>query len=696
MNLPASAVSPAVQLPPVEPHVAAAAVEDLTPRLRKKLDAAVERCAGLPVTVEGQTVSVSWGEDAAVTLTPGPSGAVADPGAARCSCLLAPRCLHRAAVLSACPVADTDAGTGTDTDTVPEAGTVAAAEPAAATPATDAGPTSGQVAAAGPVVQAEPADATPAASPGPTSGQVAAAAELWGAAAAVLAGGVPGAGAVPQAELLRAAHTARLAGLPKAEAAALRVVRGLRAARARHDSHRLADLVSALCELLLISGRLTEGDPDPALVGTTRRTYRPGEGLRVYGVCREPVISATGYGGVVTHLITDDGRWFSVADVKPGGPARARGAGTATVTLGAAALSHAQLARRGLLISGTTISPDGRLGSGKGVRANPVAGLPWSEGPLAALFARPLAEVADERFSGNAWSDSQAVEAVGEPVGCDLVIVGAEGDRVLARELRGSGDSGRGDGSGSVDGSGEAGGSGGSGRDDGSGEAGGSGEAEVPAEAAMVGPQGPLIRLAPANSHPDLAHVANLRQLASRPGLRVRVIGRLDPDRAATLRPLAVGPVPGAELTLRLPPEWLDRADLGYDRLQGSHLPPREACSPWEERADADPLAGSPLWRVRRLVELAVSGGRRAVAESARSGDCQAQRAPLRRAGFETAAELVAALTAEADRRARDVFGRLADSDGDRYAWVWLAAAVHLRATERALVRASWHGDHIT
>jgi len=100
------------------------------------------------------------------------------------------------------------------------------------------------------------------------------------------------------------------------------------------------------------------------------------------------------------------------------------------------------------------------------------------------------------------------------------------------------------------------------------------------------------------------------------------------------------------------------------------------------------------LWRAGRLVELAVSGGRRAVAESARDGDSLAQLAPLRRAGFQTSADLVAALTEEADRRTRDVFGRLVDSGGDRYAWAWLAAAVHLAATERALVQASWHDGH--
>ncbi|MEU8382421.1 hypothetical protein [Streptosporangium sp. NPDC048865] len=707
MNLPASDLPPAApadiadvagRLPPVEPHVVASAVEELTPRLRKKLDAAIERCAGLPAAAGGGSVSVSWGEDAVVTLTPGTSGTIADPGEARCSCLLAPRCLHRAAVLGACPVADPsppvlpDPPEVADPVTLPGTGTGAGPD---ANPQADlnASPGPGPDTTVDPGADPVPAPAgetIPAAKPGPThashprsapapgpdAGQRAAAAGLWNAAAGVLSGGVPGAGAVPQAELLRAAHTARVAGLHRAEAAALRVVRELRAARARHDGHRLADLVSALRELLLTAGRLAAADPDPGLVGTARRVYRRGEGLRVYGVCREPVISATGYGGVVTHLVAEDGRRFSVADVRPGGAARARGAATATVALGAAALDHARLARGGLLISGATISPDGRLGAGRGVRANPVAGLPWSEGPLAALFARPLATVADAIFSGTSWSDPQDAAGAEQPVGCDLEIIGAEGDRLLARELPAPAEGERQ----------------GAGSEPSPAAAGGSGAASGPGPAGEE--RGPLIRLAPADPHPELAHVANLRQLASRPGLRVRVIGRLDPGRAATLRPLAVGPVPGAGPTLRLPDEWLGRADLGYDRLRGAHLPPRDACPPPGEVAEAgaDPVASSPLWRAGRLVELAVSGGRRAVAESARDGDSLAQRVPLRRAGFETSADLVAALAEEADRRTRDVFGRLAGPGDDRYARVWLAAAVHLAAAERALVQASWHG----
>ncbi|GAA0313414.1 SWIM zinc finger family protein [Streptomyces turgidiscabies] len=619
------------QLPPVAPDVVAGAVEGLTSRLRRKLDAAVEQYATLRASVDGDTVSVSCGEDAVVTLTPGPSGTVTTADQAYCTCLLAPRCLHRAAVLGACPVADAETTTAEATT----------AETSAA------GSTTGPAPQAEPVADPEfPATAT--AAPALTvalvltPAQTTAASGLWSAAAAVLAAGVPAAGAVPQAELLRAAHTARLAGLHRAEAAAVRVVRGLRGAGARHDGHRLADLTAALSELLLTTGLLAAAHPDPALIGTARRGYRPGDGgLRVHGVCREPVISATGYGGVVTHLVTDDGRWFSVADVKPGGPARARGAATAPVSLGPAALDHSQLARGGLLITGATVSPDGRLGSGKGVRATPLTGIPWSSGPLAALFARPLAETVAERLATAPGQDGEDGRS-GEPIGCDLIVVGAFGDRLLARE--------------------------------------------------PTAADGPLVRLAPANGHPDLAHTANLRRLASRPGLHIRVIGRIDPDRAATLRPLAVGPVPGTEVTLRLPPEWLGRADLGYDRIQGTHLPPPDAGPPAGAIAGSppDPLADSPLWRVRRLVELAVAGGRRAVAEPARSGDLGRDTASLRRAGFRTAADLATALTAAADRRTRDVFGRLDEADPGHYASAWLAAAVHLASAERALVRATW------
>ncbi|MFD3325451.1 hypothetical protein [Streptomyces sp. NPDC058701] len=609
-------------LPAVAPEVLAEAVENLTARLRKKLDAATASCAAAAVRAPDGSVAVRFGEDAVVTLRPGPEGTVTRAEQAVCGCLLAPRCLHRAAVLGAAPLADT-----------PPAETVPADPPPADAPLPAPGAPAGEPAPTSPPDAAAPRALTGA--------RTAAARALWEAAAEALAAGATAGGAVVQAELLRAAHTARLAALPRAEAAALRVVRGLRAARERQASQRLGDLTEAFRELLYTTALLASGSTDPALTGTSRRAYAPGGSLRVYGLCREPVLSATGYGGVVTHLLAPDGARYSVADVRPGGLARARGAGSASVALGGAALDHAGLARGGLRIAGATVSPEGRLGAGRAVKATPLPGTPWSEGPAAALFARPAAE---------AVADGLADPDGAEPalLGCDVAVVGAAGEHLLVREAR---------------------------------------------------PDGPLLRLRAAHPHPELPHADNLRRLAGRPGLRIRVLGRPDLDRAATLRPLAVGPVPGADHTLRLPEEWLGRADLGYDRLQGHHLPQAghaPDAAPAPAPAGPDPLADSPLWRVRRLLEAGVAGGRRAVAESARGEDHRSGYGPLRRAGFTAAADCAAALAAEADRRPRDVFGRLGDPSAEGYARAWLAAAAHLSAAERSLVAASWASAALT
>ncbi|MEX0168285.1 hypothetical protein [Streptomyces sp. LMG1-1-1.1] len=650
-------------LPPVAPDVLADAVEQLTARLRKKLDAAIAACAERATPAPDGSVTVPFGEDALVTLRPGPAGAVTRAEQAVCTCLLAPRCLHRAAALGAAPIADpeppaiaeaADGGPGSATRAdggVPETagGALPATQPGLvpaprpeAVPATPSGAVAARIDGSAPSdsAGAHPGAGTEAEAPAVaalTAAQVRAATGLWEAAAEALAAGVTAGGAVVQAELLRAAHTARLAGLPRGEAAALRVVRGLRAARQRGEGQRLGDLAAAFRELLAGAALAASGAAGPGVVGTTRRTYEQGGSLRVSGLCREPVLSATGYGGVVTHLVGGDGSCYTVSDVRPGGLARARGAGTASVALGGAVLDHAGLARGGLRIVGATVSPDGRLGAGRGVSATPLRGVEWSQEPAAALFARPLHEAVSAALEGLAQEEGDREAGL---LGCDVEVLGAAGEYLVARVAGG----------------------------------------------------GPLLRLHPAHPHPELPHAANLRRIARHPGLALRVLGRPDPDRAATLRALAVGPVPGAPYTLRLPEEWLGRADLGYDRLQGSHFP-REA--PESVRlgpvtAGPDPLADAPLWRVRRLLETGVAGGRRALAEAGRGADAAGLLVPLRRAGLGGAAHLAAALTAEADRRPRDSFGRLTDASPDGYARAWLASAVHLAAAERALVLASW------
>ncbi|MBT3154326.1 hypothetical protein HTV45_26215 [Streptomyces sp. CHD11] len=608
-------------LPPALPEVVALAVESLTTRLRGRLDAAVGALAGTEVTAEAGTLRVRCGEDTWVTLTPDPSGALSEAGHVDCTCLLAPRCLHRAAVLTSCPVADTKRHPPAP---APPAGHASAAAPAAA-------------------LAAVPATA----SAGPSAEQVRAASGLWAAAASVLSAGTGGAGAVLRAELLRAAHTARLAGLHRAEAAALDVVCQV---RDEHDPHRpraLAASVAALRELLLVTHRLRTSDPDPALIGTVRRLHRPDGPLRLYGVCREPVIGPDGLGGVVTHLVDDDGHWYTLPDVKPGGPARARRAGDAHVALRTFLSDHFRLSRGGLVLTGAAVAPDGRLLPEPGVRATFAAGRPW------AVTAR-VAPAGGERFPAPPAPGSDGAGPAG-PAGPltvrDLEVAGADGQDLLARVL------------------------------------------PEPDDRVLPEPDGGLVRLTPAHRHPGLEHTANLRRLGARPGLRIRVAGRVEPDRVSVLRPLAVAPVPGTGATLRLPHAWQGRADLGYDTLHDDHFPPdlpALPCGPAPSGADA-PTGDSPLWRMRALVELAVAGGRRAAAEPARDGVHPEHAAALHRAGFVNGARLAAALGAVAAHRTRDAFGRLDDGGPDRYAAQWLATAVYLDGTEAALRRASWH-----
>ncbi|MEV4196268.1 hypothetical protein AB0J65_33500, partial [Streptomyces toxytricini] len=187
-------------LPPVAPEVLAEAVEHLTARLRKKLDAAVEGCAtGATPAERGAdgTVTIRFGEDAVVTLRPGPGGAVDTAERAACTCLLAPRCLHRAAALGAAPLADAPAAPEPEPEAEAGPGRPAAAAPATGTEGLGgpAATTGSAAAAGGPENPSGGAEAPP---PALTAAQTAAADALWRAGAEALAAGATAAGAVVQ------------------------------------------------------------------------------------------------------------------------------------------------------------------------------------------------------------------------------------------------------------------------------------------------------------------------------------------------------------------------------------------------------------------------------------------------------------------------------------------------------------------
>ncbi|MEU8713201.1 hypothetical protein [Streptomyces sp. NPDC048663] len=499
-----------LELPAVAPAVTAELVAALSPRLRRRLDAGVAKLADRPAVRDGDTVRITVDDEGSELELRAPGGVVATVADVRCGCLLSPDCLHRAAAASAAPVADpagapplppdaaTAAPTADGVTAVPGTDLAAATPGAGASESGDSGP--GEATAAG---RAVPRGGAGAAEESATPAQHRAVEAVFAAAAAVLDAGTDGSGAVLQAELLRAAHTARLAGLPRAATAVVSVVTALRSARAADPAFRLAELVAALSETLYVAHRVRSatGADLAGLRGTVRQPYTPDGSLRLYGLFSEPVLTASGYAGAVTWTADADGRLYTVSDVAPGGAGRAVGAADRAVRIGDTALTHRELARAGLAVSGATVSPTGRLGAGAGVRAVRASGADWRAEPLGRLWAVPVAEQVQRVLSGG--PDLLFLEVT--PTG---VVRGAAGDALLA----------------DCDG--------------------------LP------------VRLTAAHDHPALPHRDNLRLLAAVHGRRLHVVARLvaAPDARAQLLATEHPTITGSRVDLGL--DRLQHADL--------------------------------------------------------------------------------------------------------------------------------------
>ncbi|WP_328843793.1 hypothetical protein [Streptomyces sp. NBC_00258] len=506
-----------LDLPPVSPAVTAELVQGLTPRLRKRLDAGVTKLAGRPAVRDGDTVRIAVDDDTHLELH-APGGTVTSTDAIRCGCLLAPDCLHRAAAASAAPIADSDSDT--ESRTVPEALSASVGEDV---PVSPDGPASVNTPTAAdtpgtpgtPNTPASTQSASPTEPESPTPDQCAAAQAMYDAAAAVLEAGTDGAGAVLQAELLRAAHTARISGLPRIAASAVSVVTQLRAARGTDPAYRLTELTAALRDVLGTTHRLP-GSTGPELAtlrGTARQPYTPDGSLRLYGLFSEPVLTATGYAGAVTWTADAEGRLCTVSDVVPGGPGRAVGAADRAVRIGDTALTHRELSGAGLAVSGATVSPTGRLGAGAGVRAVRASGAAWREAPLDRLWALPVADQVSRALTG----------------GDGLLFL----DVTLTGTVR-----------------------------------------EAAGDCLLADCDGLTLRLAAAHDHPALPYRDNLRLLAASPGTRLRVVARLDPSPVPRALLLASDHPrdPGVHLDLGL--DRLQHADLPAPAMPPAGSPP--------------------------------------------------------------------------------------------------------------------------
>jgi hypothetical protein len=378
-----------VKLPPVDPGLAAEVVGGLPRRLRARLDGVVAQAGDWPVEA-GPPLRVCL-PGGTVTLNVDAGGRVAGSGAAVCDCLLAPRCIHLAAVLTAAPIAAADQDAGT-------APSAQAAPPAGAEPLSERGRQAVTLA--------------------------------WRALAELVAGGAGHCTAVDQADLLRAVHLARTESLHLLASALTRVAESLRALRAGDPDYTRAGLAGDLRRALLAAARLHAGGPvTPELRGQARRDYQPVGSLDLAGLLCEPVLTATGYAGVATLLVGGDGRLWSLGSVTPGERDLVRRAYASSAGIGAVSTSHRRLARGGLMIGGATASHDGRLGSPASAQAVDRPGRRWDQDPLAALWAVPLVEQVRRALA--AREGGSAAWAGDDLLFLDAQVAGSQGDALL-------------------------------------------------------------------------------------------------------------------------------------------------------------------------------------------------------------------------------------------------------------------------
>lgn len=578
--------------PKVMPDVVAALTGGAPRRLVAKLDAQPRMAESWVWAQEHDewTVQAPGGDVVALTAV---GGLVQATDNARCSCLLSPRCLHVLAVITLLDVSDA---------------TVAAEDPKE----TQSG---------------EPAVATTL-----SPEQVDIARGAWCAAAEILTAGAGSAGAVTQAELLRAIHGCRAVGLHRAAAAGLRVVQLIRDLRDERPHFQLSALATQLFDLLDTASTLShtgEGRAvEPSTIGVARRSYELVGNIRLHGLFTEPVI-APGYAGVVTYLADNDQRIWSLSDVMPAEAGRAVAAYDAAAAIGDASLAHRELCREGLFVQNATASADGRLGSGASVKAVRAGASPWSGAQ--ALWDTPFSEQITQAFSG----DKPPVAAF---LFGQAQIVGMDGEGIIVAAERGDGSA-------------------------------------------------VAIRCIAPSDHTVLAYRDNLRFLARAQGLRFVFVARILPDLPKTVALLAIGEPDGADENedrpqLRLPPSWGQRCCLGLDRLVQGHFSHLDV---EPTRVQLAPVL-DPLDPLRRRLLRFVLGGRETLPPESFVG-VEREAALLERRMMPTAASTLRKLARATQTAARNTSGvRRAVNAGD-VAEAWRSAMAYERAASRFLRR---------
>lgn len=327
-----------IPLPPLDPALSAAALAELAPRLLKRAEKLAADSDTWEVHADSTAVRITIGQST-VTLT----------DALTCDCLLSPRCAHIGAVCVAAPVGEA----------------TVAAEPTASPPEAPAeDPKSNSNSEGAAWAKELPAPAVIA--------EIVA--SVNGILAGILGYGLGQLSIQQHTELLACVQRARVCGLPRLERALTAVATCSQHMRMGRPIGRL-DATIAIVRLAYLCHCLERDPADREAIGQARRAYatldaQSGVGAGMFTpIYAEPIVTASGFAGVSVVLMTSQGGFYSVTKTPPGDADDIAAVWHGPIRLGDLHCSHAQLAQRVLMVTGGKASSDGRIGSGKGVRA---------------------------------------------------------------------------------------------------------------------------------------------------------------------------------------------------------------------------------------------------------------------------------------------------------------------------------------
>lgn len=598
----------------ISPSLLAALFESAPGRIRRRLDKQPNVANDWRWEANEQGVQISAGEQT-VTLKTN-DGIVESIEQIECTCLLAPKCFHIIAcvnVLDAIesPALDTDASPVVDQSHSDES----TSSPISSNTGTEV-----------------------------TSEMRVASRQIRNAASNLIQVGARGAGALIQAQLLRAAQQCRAAGLPALGNAALRVAESVRLVRRQSNQTDVSSLRQDLTFVLAVTESIARQTPvEPWMIGTSRREFHATDVKQLCGWFAEPILTRSGFAGVCVHLLAPNGTAYQISDVRPGPHDWVFQAYRGGIELGTTHITGSQLSRRQLTVQNLTASSEGRLGKGKTTR--------WAErtlpnDPPSALSTRlnePFTHQLERVFEEGGLPE-QARRGAWDLVTFQARILGAQGPALIAEETETSS----------------------------------------------------VIHLRIANDHPELCFRHNLQLLARCPGVSLQVVGRLRADVSGDVDLLAIRGSTQSDdeiPQLALPEDWCNLCNLGLDRLERHHFTKTERWGVEIELTSDAPMSRQDdgLAELERRLSAVALGGYLAVpnlGSETHRRDFQA----LHGRGQPIAARLQEILaTAQSARMSRDTSaGTKRELDAMAFDSAVLACETYVRAARNEFQSQQW------